>query len=150
MNYYYLIIIRVLLVGIHLWWLLKFTNFRTHDKSITFRFDGLSWVRLLVMTLLNVSLFMPASKMPLLYGLIVGNGMLVISFLQLRAIMLFGDRYMFFKESGFEMKDISKFNVEGSKVHMRIKGQAISFIRPITDIAYAQEKFSGRRPRQRR
>lgn len=149
MNLYYLILIRVLLVGVHLWWLLKFANFRTHDKTIKFRFDALSWVRLIGMTLLNLSLFMPAHKMPLIYGVVVGNGMLVVTILQLRSIMLFGERYMFFKESGFEMRDVDKFTVDGIKVHMRIRGQAISFNRPITDVNFAVERFSGRRPRRR-
>lgn len=149
MNLYYLILIRVLIVGFHLWWLLKFANFRTHDKSVKFRFDAMSWVRIILMTLFNLSLFMPASVMPLWYGLVVGNGMLVVTMLQLHSIMLFGDRYMFFKESAFEMRDISHFKAQGLNVSMRIKGKPISFRLPLTHIEFATEAFSGRRPKRR-
>ena len=149
MNLYYLILIRVIIVGFHLWWFLKFMNFKTHDKQLKFRFDGISWIRLIVMTVLNLSLFMPAAKMSVLYGFIVGNGMILITFIQLRSIMVFGDRYLYFKDSGFEMRDVDRFKMDGIRLSMRMKGQAISFLRPITHIQYGEERFSGRRRKRR-
>lgn len=150
MNLYYLILIRIIIVGFHLWWLLKYTNLRSHDKTMSFRFDGISWVRIGLMTLLNLSLFViPATKMPLIYGIVVGNGMIALTALQLRQIMILGDRYLFYKESGFLVRDIEKFEFDGKRVHMRIKGHPISFSRPITNLEYCIERLSGRRPRRR-
>ncbi len=151
MNLYYLILIRVIITGLILWSLLKFSNIRQHDKTIALRFDLISWIRLVFVIVLDASLFLiPAAKMSILYGFIVGNGMIVLTALSLRQIMLFGDKLMYFKESGFMIKDITNFKHEGARVSMRIKNNPLSFKLPITDLVYAQEKLSGKRPRSRK
>lgn len=150
MNLYYMILIRTLIVGIYLGGLIKLANFKQHDKSVKLRFDPVSLIVVGLITLINVSLFViPAAKMPIIYGFIVGNAMMVLTYFHLRQMMLFGDKIMVFKGSAFMIKDISNFKSEKGSISLRIKNNPLTFRRPLGDLKFAEEKFSGRRPKKR-
>lgn len=149
MNYY-IIIVKVLTVLVYALSIIKYITIKQRDKSLKLRFDAYSISVLVMIAVSNLAfILIPLGSMSKVIGAILGTVLLIVTMVHLKNIMLFSDTYMYYKSSTFLMKDISNFRLDQNRLHMAIKRQPLSFKRPLSDLAFASERFSGKRPHRK-
>lgn len=123
---------------------------RQLDKSIKFKLDFVSWIRLIVVLGLNIFILVSTSETEAQFlALIIGGEvMIVITFFFNKRIMFVGKDVLFFKEHSFKISDITNVYYEKGKMTLSIQGTPVHTRFPVFHKDHFLERFSGKQFRK--
>lgn len=145
MQPYFIIFIRIVIVVLYGMTYNKYKKAQRMDSDMKMKFDFRSLLELALVTGINVGLIvMPINENTNNILLIGGQIMIVVTYLHLRRIVVFGKKVVYFLENPFLISDMKSFKYNKGKMTFLIKGTPLSIRFPLSDMNYVHERLSGK------
>ena len=143
MNLFFIYLVRFILLAIYAITLFKINKSKMIDKSVKIKFDLISITEIIIIFGINLSFFViPVEKINVIYGTVVSNLMIFITYFHLRRMMFVGKKILFFRENSFLISDISHFKYESGRLSFRVKNHPFKVRRPLAHLEYLTETMS--------
>ncbi len=143
MNVFYVYLVRFILVAVYGITLIKINKAKMIDKSLKIKLDFISTAELLLVVLVNLTFFViPIPKINVIYGTVMSNVMIIVTYFHLRRLMFVGKKILYFRENSFLISDVSHFKYEAGRLSFRIKNHPFKVMRPLTHLEYVLEVMS--------
>lgn len=149
MNVFFIYLIRFILLAIYAITILKINKSKMIDKTVKIKFDLLSILEMVVIFTINLSFFIiPIAKINVVYGTVVSNLMIFITYFHLRRMMFVGKKILYFRENSFLISDISHFKYEQGRLSFKVKNHPFKVRRPLAHLDNLTEAMSRTKSRR--
>ena len=149
MNVFFIYLIRFILVAIYMITLFKINKSKMIDKTVKIKFDFISIAEILLVLIINLGFFIiPIEKLNVIYGSVMSNVMIFVTYFHLRRMMFVGKKIFYFRENSFLITDVSHFKYESGRLSFRLKNHPFKVRRPLSHLAYLMEGMSRTKSRK--
>ncbi|CAM3610796.1 hypothetical protein ERUR111494_02980 [Erysipelothrix urinaevulpis] len=140
------ILVKLILLALLVIVSYKISRAKKTDPSIELKLNLRSWVELFVVVALDLFVLVSKANEANSFKLmILGQVMIVVTFLHTRRYVFVGKNMIYLLEHMFLTKHVSHVRYEKGKLMLAIQGTEVKVRLPLADVEYIQERFSGKR-----